>query len=218
MNEGTSREKVLKKIRNALIHKTANPFPSVDFVSSVYEESDEPVEVFFAHAFSKNGGNFVFCESENDLIRNLAAFVTEFSLKNVFCRAPVVSGFLEKADIKFSAEEKSLTEGDVAFTLCEALIARTGTVLVSSHLDGGRKASVASQVHAVVAFSSDLVPDIGDAMLLMKNRYKEQLPSMFSLLSGPSRTADIEKTLVTPAHGPKAIYVFLLDNSQPAAS
>jgi len=213
MQEGTSREKVLKKIRKALIHKTANPFPSVDFESSVYVESGEAMEIVFAHAFTQNGGNFIFCENENDLLNNLSAFVKELSLKKVFTTDAVISSFLEKAHIKFWGDEKALTEGDVSFTGCEALIARTGTVLVSSKLAGGRKSSVASPVHVVVAFLSDLVPDIADAMRLMKERYKTQLPSMFSLLSGPSRTADIEKTLVTPAHGPKAIYVFLLDDS-----
>lgn len=218
MQESTSREKILKKIRKALIHKTANPFPSVEFESSVYAGSDEPVEVVFAHAFSKNGGHFVFCENENDLLENLSAFVKELSLSKIFSADAAIKPYFEKAQVKFSSGEQALIESDVSFTRCEALIARTGTVLVSSRLSGGRKSSVASQVHAVVAYTSDLVPDIEEAMSMMKERYKGQLPSMFSLLSGPSRTADIEKTLVTPAHGPKAIYVFLLDNSGQADS
>lgn len=218
MQESTSREKVLKKIRKALIHKTTNPFPGVEFESSVYPESPEPSEVIFAHAFTNNGGHFIFCESENDLLNNLSAFVKELSLKIIFSSDSVISGYLDKAGINFSADENNLLEGDVSFTRCEALLARTGTVLVSSKLSGGRKSAVASPVHVVVAFTSDLVPDIANAMQLMKERYKSLLPSMFSLLSGPSRTADIEKTLVTPAHGPKAIYVFLLDNSAQGVS
>lgn len=218
MQESTNREKILKKIRKALIHKTANPFPSVEFETSVYVESQEPIEIVFAHAFAGNGGHFVFCENENDLLNNLSAFVKELSINKVFSADTAISAYLEKAQIVFSADEKALTEGDVSFTRCEALIARTGTVLVSSRLSGGRKSAVASPIHAVIAFTSDLVPDIEDAMLKLKERYKNQLPSMFSLLSGPSRTADIEKTLVTPAHGPKAIYVFLLDNSMQAGS
>jgi L-lactate dehydrogenase complex protein LldG len=111
-----------------------------------------------------------------------------------------------------------LIESDVSFTRCEALLARTGTVLVSSRLSGGRTSTVASQVHAVIAFTDELVPDIKEGFQLLKTKYKGQLPSMFSLLSGPSRTADIEKTLVTPAHGPKAIYVFLLDKPVPSSA
>ncbi|MBK5283905.1 MAG: LUD domain-containing protein [Bacteroidia bacterium] len=213
MQESTNREKVLKKIRKALIHKTANPFPNVEFETSVYPKSSEPLEVIFAHEFTRNGGHFIFCEHESDLLLNLTAFVKEISAKKVFASDAVISSYLEKAGIKFSTDEKNLLEGDVSFTKCEALMARTGTVLVSSKLTGGRKSAVASPVHAVIAFASQLIPDIQEAMLLMKQRYHQQLPSMFSLLSGPSRTADIEKTLVTGAHGPKAIYVFLLDDT-----
>jgi len=215
MQESTNREKVLKKIRKALIHKTSNPFPNVEFETSVYPKNNDPLEVMFAHEFTRNGGHFIFCENENDLLLNLSAFVKEISAQKIFASDELLCGYLEKAGIKFSSDETNLLEGDVSFTRCEALIARTGTILVSSKLTGGRRSSVASPVHAVFAYASQLIPDIQDAMLLMKQRYQQQLPSMFSLLSGPSRTADIEKTLVTGAHGPKAIYVFLLDTLAP---
>ena len=213
MLESTSREKVLKKIRNALTDKVSNPFPSLDFESPVYVQSTEALEINFAHSFSANGGHFVFCEHEQALIANLSSFVRELSLKNIFTHDEKITGYLQKAGIGFSSEEKNLIGGDAAFTLCEALIARTGTVLVSSRMRGGRKSFVASPVHAVIAYTSQLVPDIKDALILVRNSYRGQLPSMLSFLSGPSRTADIEKTLVTGAHGPKAIYVFLLDDA-----
>lgn len=218
MLESTSREKVLKKIRNALTYKVANPFPNTDFESPVHVQPAESPEINFAHAFAANGGQFVFCEHETALIANLSSFVKELSLKNIYTADEKIAGYLRQAEIVFSSGEKILTEGDVSFTRCEALIARTGTVLVSSRLGGGRKSVVASPVHAVIAFTSQLVPDIKEALILVRNVYRGQLPSMLSLLSGPSRTADIEKTLVTGAHGPKAIYVFLLDDTAPAAT
>jgi len=46
----------------------------------------------------------------------------------------------------------------------------------------------------------------------LKEKYPENMPSMVSNITGPSRTADIEKTLVLGAHGPKGLYVFLLEN------
>jgi L-lactate dehydrogenase complex protein LldG len=53
--------------------------------------------------------------------------------------------------------------------------------------------------------------DLKDGISKMKEKYPGQLPSMISFASGPSRTADIEKTLVVGVHGPKEVYVFLLD-------
>jgi L-lactate dehydrogenase complex protein LldG len=55
--------------------------------------------------------------------------------------------------------------------------------------------------------------DLKDSFSLIKKKYGTNLPSMLSVITGPSRTADIEKTLVLGAHGPKDLYVFLLDDS-----
>src|SRR6185295_19858718 len=108
MQESTNREKILKKIRKALIHKTANPFPNIEFETSVYVKSSEPAEVTFAHEFTRNGGHFIFCEHESDLVTNLSAFVKEISAKKIFASDSVISGYLEKGGMKCSADEKNL--------------------------------------------------------------------------------------------------------------
>jgi L-lactate dehydrogenase complex protein LldG len=64
----------------------------------------------------------------------------------------------------------------------------------------------------VIAYTSQLVLDLKDGFKLLKEKYPENMPSMVSNITGPSRTADIEKTLVLGAHGPKELYVFLLEN------
>jgi L-lactate dehydrogenase complex protein LldG len=49
-----------------------------------------------------------------------------------------------------------------------------------------------------------------DALVAMQEKYGNSLPSTISTITGPSRTADIEKTLVLGAHGPKEFIVFLV--------
>ena len=61
-------------------------------------------------------------------------------------------------------------------------------------------------------FLQQLVDDLKQALKLIRLKY-DTIPSMISLITGPSRTADIEKTLVMGAHGPKELYVFLIDDS-----
>ena len=51
-----------------------------------------------------------------------------------------------------------------------------------------------------------------DALQALQEKYLGALPSLVSLISGPSRTADIEKTLVMGAHGPRELYVFIAEN------
>jgi len=46
----------------------------------------------------------------------------------------------------------------------------------------------------------------------IKEKYSDGFPSQVTIITGPSRTADIEKTLVMGAHGPKELYVFMIDD------
>ena len=75
----------------------------------------------------------------------------------------------------------------------------------------GRAASVYAPIHVCIAFTSQLVYDIKDALQLLKEKYNNKLPSLITFATGPSRTADIEKTLVVGVHGPKEVYCFLVD-------
>jgi len=100
----------------------------------------------------------------------------------------------------------------VGITYCEALVARNGSVLVSNGTAAGRRLSIYPHIHIVIAYTSQLVLDLKDGFKVLKEKYPENMPSMVSNITGPSRTADIEKTLVLGAHGPKELYVFLLEN------
>ena len=64
----------------------------------------------------------------------------------------------------------------------------------------------------VLAQPSQVVAEIADALATAQSRYGAGLPSMLSLTTGPSRTADIEKTLVLGAHGPRRLTLFMLED------
>jgi L-lactate dehydrogenase complex protein LldG len=100
---------------------------------------------------------------------------------------------------------------DVSVTGCEALVARTGSMMLSAAQTSGRNASVYAPIHICIAFTSQLVVDIKDALQLMKDKYGNKTPSLITFATGPSRTADIEKTLVVGVHGPKEVFCFLVE-------
>ena len=83
--------------------------------------------------------------------------------------------------------------------------------MVSNGNAAGRRLSIYPHIHIVLAYTSQLVLDLKDGFKLLKDKYGSDLPSMISNITGPSRTADIEKTLVLGAHGPKELYVFLIE-------
>ena len=96
-------------------------------------------------------------------------------------------------------------EGDIANVdtrmLCTAVIAGA----LTGHVD--------PPVNIVIATTEQLVYDIQDGFDLLRKKYEGTIPSMINLATGPSRTADIEKTLVLGAHGPREVFVFLLDQT-----
>jgi L-lactate dehydrogenase complex protein LldG len=113
-----------------------------------------------------------------------------------------------RTDAGCAAEE--LESCDAGITECDALVAQTGSVLVTSSSAGGRALSVLPPHHIVVGRSDQLLPDLPAAYELLHQRYGARMPSMISLITGPSRTGDIERILVLGAHGPKELTILLV--------
>lgn len=206
----TSKEKLLKKVRKALLEKRDNPYPNIEDVYH-YPESDELPEVIFAEQFTAVAGRFVFCENEVVFIENLLELAEERKWRKIYCWEPQLQEILKRYDYPYFETDKDFDQADVGFTLCEALVARNGSILLSNGGMAGRRLSIYPPVHIVLAYTSQLVMDLKDGFKLLKAKYPDALPSMISNVTGPSRTADIEKTLVLGAHGPKELFVFLID-------
>lgn len=211
MDETTSREKVLKSVRNALISKLDNPYQDVDFESSVFQALDDTLEMVFAQELLNVSGKFVYCSDDTEFTVMLKSVMNENGWDKIHCMDETLIGLLSPAGID---TVKNLQEDNVksGLTQCEYLVARLGSVMVSSESAGGRRMNIYPESHLVYAHTSQLVPELKDALKGMKEKYGKKLPSMISLITGPSRTADIEKTLVMGAHGPKEFYVFMVDD------
>jgi L-lactate dehydrogenase complex protein LldG len=102
-------------------------------------------------------------------------------------------------------------ECDLGVTSCDCLVAQTGSVIVSTLSAGGRALSVLPPTHLVIVRRDQILPDLASAMALLRKRYDKHWPSALSVITGPSRTADIEKILVLGAHGPKRLALYFAD-------
>jgi L-lactate dehydrogenase complex protein LldG len=118
---------------------------------------------------------------------------------------------LETLSLKAGYAVGELEQCDAGISLCDALIAQTGSVLVTSRSTGGRAISVLPPHHIVLARRSQLVPDLPAAFAHVKKAHGGNYPSMISFITGPSRTGDIERILVLGAHGPRRLTILLLD-------
>jgi L-lactate dehydrogenase complex protein LldG len=214
MDETTTKEKILKRVRDALISKKENPFKNIDFSSSVFVQTEEDIEIAFARKLMDMGGTFVYCENERALGEGLKSLLSQKEWQDYYVVDKKLKMLLESLEVPFRDEPATFNNMVAGITRCEYLIARFGSVLVSSGLDSGRRMFVFPESHIVVAYTSQVVPELQDALVEMRKRYRENFPSQMTVITGPSRTADIEKTLVMGAHGPREFYVFVIDNEE----
>lgn len=215
MYEPRSKDIILGKIREALAKPAPFMPPVPDFIAPLHPEpAEEDLSVIFATNFVTNSGTFIYCESEEDFYDQLFLFKKEKGIQHLFVWEPEWKSRLHAAGIVFTEDESLfLKNAEAGLTSCEALIARTGSILISSTTRSGRRLSIYPEKHLVVAYASQLQADIRDGLAFVREKYQPLFPSMLSLVSGPSRTADIEKTLVMGAHGPKEFILFLIDDT-----
>lgn len=214
MYEPRSKDIILGKIREALAKPAPFMPPVPDFSAPLHPAPEDDLSIIFATNFVKNSGTFIYCESEEDFYDQLFLFKKEKGINHLFVWEPELKNKLHAAGIVFNEDETNfLKNAEASLTSCEALIARTGSILVSSSTRSGRRLSVYPEKHIVVAYAGQLHADIRDGLAFVREKYHPNFPSMLSLVSGPSRTADIEKTLVMGAHGPKEFILFLIDDT-----
>ena len=203
MSVTTAKENILKKIRKALAHPVPLPFPLSEGTADLYHAPTEELEVIFAESFAKLQGKFVFCADEKELHLQLQQLIATKQWMKIYCSDDRWNDFYSNTI--------NLESCDASVTGCEYLVARTGTIVMSAAEQSGRTVSVYAPIHICIAYTNQLVYDVKDALQSLKEKYDGNLPSFITFASGPSRTADIEKTLVTGVHGPKEVYLFLVD-------
>jgi L-lactate dehydrogenase complex protein LldG len=208
--ENSARENILTKIKQALDKPVPVPFPASEGKESVFLPSQQELEVEFAENFAKLEGRFSFCADEQELVSQLQTLISTRKWTKIYSRETAMNDTLAKAGFTIAYSD-DVAACDAAITGCEALIARTGSMVMSSAQLSGRTVSVYAPVHICIAYTSQLVYDISEGLQELRERYGQRFPSMVTLATGPSRTADIEKTLVVGVHGPKEVFCFLLD-------
>jgi len=231
MNE---RENILGRIREAL--RVPAPVPGAHdghSAAAVSEREAAPhipewlprVGVTFEDRlalFQKNAvdlkAQFFFVESEAVLSAKLSEIAKEEGWKKVATHgnelAETAAASLGLEVLKTDCGDydvDALEACDAGISACEALIAQTGSVLVTSKSSGGRALSILPPHHVVVARREQLIADLPAAFALIEAKYApNNFPSMISFITGPSRTGDIERILVLGAHGPKKLTIFCI--------
>ena len=180
-----ARENILNRVRTAL--RLASPAPAGPTPAPIFPPVTD-LEPRFRDEFSALNG---------EIITDLPAFLAGFA--KIASAVPEVAG------------NAPVRQADLGVTGCDCLLARTGSIAVCTRSAGGRALSVLPPVHLVIARRTQLVPDLTAALALWQQRYDRHWPSNLCVITGPSRTGDIEKILVMGAHGPKRLVLYFTD-------
>jgi L-lactate dehydrogenase complex protein LldG len=213
--ENPGRARILERLRTALRESTPRP-PGADG-----KRIFAPVTDVLARFQQECASNITECIVTPDMSSSARAIADvlaalppgEIFVQDSTALRRLAPEWQSAHSIQWSSEGGPKESAQATITTAEALVALTGSVLVSASC-GGRGASVVAPVHIVVATADQLVTDLDAAFALMRERNTAFQNSYLCLITGSSRTADIEKILVMGAHGPIRLVVVLAMNHE----
>jgi L-lactate dehydrogenase complex protein LldG len=212
LNESTLKEKVLKAIRTA---QSEAEYPKkamdIDTKTSIFPPIEDFPEVHFGNTLEQNGGRFIYCKNAFEAMVNLQHIITENKYDFIYTTEPVLEHFLTESGISFLNYEQGLIKAQAVITLCECLVARFGTVAMSSRQLTGRKTHTVAETHIVIAFKDQIINEISSAYPFIRNKYGDEPPSMITFITGPSRTDAIQGEFVYGVSGAAHLYVLFID-------
>lgn len=114
-------------------------------------------------------------------------------------------------DVTAAAEDDTLFAVDATVTPVDAAIAATGSIVCSTAGGAPRLSSVIAPLHVAVVLASQICADLADYFAAIESA--ADIPASVALITGPSKTADIEGTLVTGVHGPAVLHVVIVTDA-----
>jgi L-lactate dehydrogenase complex protein LldG len=233
-----SRAEILGKIRRALVrprpvhhhgHSTATSDLGKLFAS--VSSRDGLVEKF-RKEFELVSGEFHFCADGTAVLQQLVQIIESSASTSVaisqhgICKRLAVAEGLEARlpNLKvlledFESENRfdrirlrdAMAQVQLSITGAEYLIADTGTIVTVAGAQASRQISLLPSIHVVVATPEQIYPNMADLFLEIQRTHGRNLPgSALTCITGPSRTADIEKVLIKGVHGPMRLVLIMV--------
>ncbi len=224
----TSKEKIFQAITSAL-GQSQSP-DKIDFTTRLrynhinFQKSDEDIIHAYMNAVEKSGGKAFHFITPDEMFSWIKGFIKNnqcsriyVSLDETLCRlAESISMFAKENDVEIKLhKDEVLTESqrvelrkylevtDISLTKGFAGFADTGAVAIYSQTGEARAATLLPTTHICILNKDNIYPDMDTALPTLGKLMIEKNPSAITFICGPSRTADIEKVLVTGVHGPK---------------
>ncbi|MFO7868267.1 MAG: LUD domain-containing protein [Bacteroidales bacterium] len=204
VSSDSARNSILTKLRHTPARHEGKQYSPVSSVDDYFVQvSSGKLITTFSENLIQLSGECIMCDSEKEAFEALSGIVSSHT---VYVAQPYVQQLCERYSQSYDLQEACAENCVYSLTTCDALAARTASVIFSSNTIQSRTLISAPEVHIVIAYEKQLVPDLPQALQNIPARDSSQL----TVVTGPSRTADIEKTLVLGAHGPKRLCVIII--------
>ncbi len=192
-----AKQTILTAIRRH--HLPEAPLPSLD---QAWIEYPDP-HAQFASVLESVGGQAVFVSDVSVVNAELATLPTWANAKKTVSLVDGVSG---NTDLGVIDDPHATEDIDFAILPGEFAVAENGAVWITDSAVKHRAIYFIAQHLALVVFASDIVSNMHEAY----RRLSFASPGFGAFISGPSKTADIEQSLVIGAHGPRSMTVFVV--------
>ncbi len=208
--ENPSRERILARVRDGL--GTTAPPPSAAPPRPFFAPVTDVLERL-KHECEANKTELILATDEVAAAAAVESVLDSLPQGEIFVQdSPQLRSltrmFMMPRNERWSSEGAPSEASEATISGCELLVALTGSIVVSAGC-GGRGVSVVAPCHIVVARLEQLVPDLEAALARVRERGIDARHSFVGLITGSSRTADIEKILVLGAHGPRRLVLVL---------
>lgn len=202
----TSREKILKKVRAGLLNKFAAHFPDVEMETDIYSYPDEDHGVAFAKNFTANGGGFIYCHNRFDFHENLIMWMEKRGIKGLLVSDAELKKEIQNLGLPVIENLADHPDQTASLLSAEALTARNGGIMFTS-ASTRRDYLAGVQVVAVYGQLSKMGDDIKQALVTLRNKYGEKLPSLISFIQGP-----VKGSKETKAQARSELILFLVND------
>lgn len=210
----TNRESMLRRIREAVTAgNRAGGSPALPERGNVgYQGAGRDLISRFRDEWTAAGGKLHVVADVEAAAQVVAELVRMRSIQRVLLGDGKLAAALlpDGMEIVTGEPRSAWFAAEMGLTEVDYLVAETGSIVLASRREQARSFSLLPPLHVAVAERRQLVPDLFDLFALLGMR-RHELPSSLSVITGPSKTGDIELRLVTGVHGPGEVHVVLID-------